>query len=205
MSANPFTEDYYERGRELGISGYSAYRWLPELTIPMAYHLATQLPLRSDERILDFGAAKGYVVKALRLLGFEASGLDISEYAVNAADAETRPHLTIGSKVTGDWSWIIAKDVLEHLGHAQLIQTLRQFRAATRNLFVVVPLGDGQQFVIPDMEKDVTHIIREDMGWWCDAIRAAGFERLTHAYRMDGLKENWTKPYPAGNGFFIAS
>ena len=35
-----FNEDYYERGAETGKSLYSHYRWMPELTIPMAHHLA---------------------------------------------------------------------------------------------------------------------------------------------------------------------
>ena len=40
MSDTPFTEDYYERGVELGISGYTRYRWLPEATLALAHELA---------------------------------------------------------------------------------------------------------------------------------------------------------------------
>ena len=29
---NDYTEDYYLRGKELGISNYENYRWIPELT-----------------------------------------------------------------------------------------------------------------------------------------------------------------------------
>jgi len=63
-----FNEDYYERGVELGISGYSNYRWMPELTIPMCHEMINILNIKDDETILDFGCAKGYVVKGFRLL-----------------------------------------------------------------------------------------------------------------------------------------
>ena len=41
-----YSEDYYERGIELGISGYSNYRWIPELTIPMCYEMINILNIK---------------------------------------------------------------------------------------------------------------------------------------------------------------
>ena len=50
-----FNEDYYERGAETGKSLYSHYRWMPELTIPMAHHIVLYTKLLPKEKILDFG------------------------------------------------------------------------------------------------------------------------------------------------------
>ena len=77
---NLFNEDYYERGLEKGISGYSNYRWMPELTIPMCAMLNESLGIKLGQRILDFGCAKGFIVRAFRLLHREAWGYDPSEY-----------------------------------------------------------------------------------------------------------------------------
>jgi len=45
--------------------------------------------------VLDVGCAKGYLVKALRDAGLEAYGVDVSEYAVSAADPSIRPYLRV--------------------------------------------------------------------------------------------------------------
>ena len=64
-SNNVFDEDYFERGVQLGISGYTNYRWIPELTLPLCETMARYLGISKDDRILDFGCAKGYIVRAL--------------------------------------------------------------------------------------------------------------------------------------------
>ena len=85
-----FNEDYYERGAETGKSLYSHYRWIPELTLPMCHHIALYTKLTNKQKILDFGCAKGYTVHGLRMLGYKAFGVDVSEYAVMKAPEETK-------------------------------------------------------------------------------------------------------------------
>ena len=84
-----YDEDYFERGVETGKSLYSNYRWIPELTIPICAELIMQLKIGPEDTILDFGCAKGFIVKALRLLHREAYGVDISEYAIKQARKST--------------------------------------------------------------------------------------------------------------------
>lgn len=45
-------------------------------------------------RHLDVGCAKGYLVEAFRRAGVESYGIDISEYALSAADSQIRPYLS---------------------------------------------------------------------------------------------------------------
>lgn len=87
-----FDEDYYERGVQLGISGYTRYHWMPETTVAMCKMLISHLNLSKGAKVLDYGCAKGYVVKALRKLEIDACGVDVSAYAIGKADRETRPH-----------------------------------------------------------------------------------------------------------------
>lgn len=201
----PFTKDYYENGREKRLSCYKDYRWLPELTLPMARSIVDQLQIPQDARILDFGCAKGYLVKALRLMGYQAFGVDISAYAIGAADKEVRPYLALiePGDDTGEYDWAIAKDVLEHVPEKDLLRILNSIRA--QRLFVVVPLGDGNGYLIPEMEQDVTHKIWQPLEWWVSSLRSAGFRWITNAYHMPGVKEKWTNKYPRGNGFLVAS
>ena len=85
-----YDADYFERGVRTQKSGYQNYSWLPELTLKMAHHLVTQLPLEECQKVLDFGCAKGFLVKALRILDIEAYGVDISRYAIDCVDPEVR-------------------------------------------------------------------------------------------------------------------
>lgn len=208
-----FDRDYYENGVAAGVSCYTDYRWLPEMTIPMARAIRDHLGLTREDAILDYGCAKGFLVKALRMEGFRAFGADVSEYAIKQADEFTAPFVRLiqpGEAVplwTPDvaWSWIIAKDVLEHLTEDEIRGALRMFRKHSDAVFIVVPLGDGERYVIPEMEKDVTHKTRQTLAWWEAELNAAGFVVAVAEYAVPGIKEKWTNAYPEGNGFIMAT
>ncbi len=211
ISPERFDRDYFENGVAAGVSCYENYRWLPDLTIPMARAMMAHLRLFDDDTVLDFGCAKGYVVRALRMIGLNAHGADVSEYAINAADEFTRPflhHISPGGLLPSlngsPWSWIIAKDVLEHLSEPEVRDAFRAFQTMTHKVFIVVPLGDGGRYVIPEMERDVTHQVRRPLGWWSNELNRAGFRVVSAHFALPGIKDNWTTRYPHGNGFFIA-
>lgn len=100
---NLYDEDYYERGIENGVSCYTNYRWLPELTIPMAATMIEYLGIDMGDRILDFGCAKGYLVKAFRLLHREAYGFDISDYARENAHDDIRKYVSNDLRMWGGY------------------------------------------------------------------------------------------------------
>ena len=83
-----YDADYFERGIETGKSRYQSYRWMPEATTAMAMAIIDELGIKPFDRVLDFGCAKGYLVRALRILHRQAWGVDISEYAISKVDKE---------------------------------------------------------------------------------------------------------------------
>jgi hypothetical protein len=198
--------DYYIRGREMGKSLYENYRWLPELTIPMARRIVEYCGIREGQTINDFGCARGYVVKALRLLGYEAYGQDVSEWAIANADSFAARYLCRSSVPQGA-DWTLAKDVLEHLSDIDLRYTLGVMGHVTRRgLFIVVPLaGDDGRYVVPEYEQDVTHQQRLTLLEWQDIIDSCiGPQWVTAStYHAAGIKENWSH-YTRGNGFILA-
>jgi SAM-dependent methyltransferase len=204
-----FNEDYYEHGVEKNLSGYSNYRWLPELTIPLCFTMIELLGIHRSDRVLDFGCSKGYIVKGFRLLYREAYGVDISPYAISQAPTEVRPYLSLiepndkiplVNKCLYDWT--VAKDVLEHIPYEMLDSVLDLIREASRRVFVIVPLGDGTKFNIPAYENDITHIIRESLDWWTKKFESNGFTIHTATTKMKHIKSNWDN-WENGNGFFV--
>lgn len=140
---NLYDEDYYERGLEKGISCYSNYRWIPELTIPMAATLIEYLNIKPSDLVLDFGCAKGYLVKAMRLLHRKAYGFDISDYAREEAPEDVKEYV-YGPEWKQDrkYQWCIAKDVFEHIPYEMIQHWLKSIRKTCEHLFAAVPLGE---------------------------------------------------------------
>ena len=202
-----FDREYFEQGPMTGKSLYTNYRWLPELTLPLCHHLVTYCGMMQEDRILDFGCAKGYVVHGLRLLGYDAHGVDVSEYAISQAPKEVNGYVTTiepFEEISADYDWVICKDILEHLPYESIDDQLQLLADCTTNLIAMVPLGDGQKYYIEAYEQDVTHIIREDLKWWEDRFFRNGFNVDVVTYDMGPFKINW-QIHPQGNGLFCCS
>lgn len=207
---NLFNRDYYENGINVGVSLYTNYRWIPELTIPMAFRIIEVLNIKPEHKVLDYGCAKGYLVQAMRLLHRDCYGVDVSEYAIEESEKHIRPYLhqiydtedllelPFGVK---QFDYVISKDVFEHISKEELKYIVANLRKICKCLFVVVPLGDGQKYYEPAYEFDKTHVIREDIGWWSDLFKHHGFFVENTTYKIPGIKDNWK--CEKGNGMFI--
>jgi len=176
------------------------YRWLPDRTIPMAYFMLKYADIKETESILDFGCAKGFLVKAFRLLNYEAYGMDISEYAVKHADPDIAEF--IDYTMTHKVNWVIAKDVFEHLTEKEVEISLREIYSTGDKLFLVIPLGDGKKYNVPEYERDITHTLRQPKEWWEEKFKKQGWKIKKFDYLVQGIKDNWNH-YPKGNGFWI--
>lgn len=208
-TALSYDADYFLNGKQTGKSLYEDYRWMPELTIPMAQVLVDYCQIGKSDRILDFGCARGYVVRALREIGFIAHGVDVSEWAIRNADDEVKPYVNLTTNspplLPKEFDWIIAKDVLEHIPYVGYTIT-QLMNAAAKGVFAVVPLSphDNTEYSIEEYERDVTHIQRLTLASWVGMFMRAGW-RVESAYRVPGIKDNYFKPgWECGNGFITA-
>ena len=201
---NVFDEKYFEDGVRHRVSAYENYRWMPERTIREASSIINNIKF---DTVLDYGCAKGFMVHALRLLGKEAYGVDVSEYAVENCHPKVKEYLQVietTEQLSGGWDLIIAKDVLEHIPKEEIPSVLTALRRRCKTIFVAVPLGDGKRYRIREYEMDVTQVVREPEDWWLTAIVDAGFKIKYFDYEFGHLKENWTGNHPHGNAFIVA-
>jgi len=205
-----FNEDYYERGAETGKSLYSHYRWMPELTIPMAHHISKYMDLHESEKVLDFGCAKGFTVKALRLLGYKAYGVDVSSYAISQIEEKTRkwcgviqPQEALVCAEDG-YDWILCKDILEHIPYDMIDLQLKVLYNGGKRVMAMIPLGDGEKYIIDSYELDKSHFIRESLHWWHEKFEEAGFDVDMSTYDMGPFKKNWQFE-PEGNMLIMAT
>lgn len=202
---NYYDKDYFEKGPQSGKSLYQNYRWLPELTFPLAHHVIKRCNITQDDRVTDFGCAKGYLVKAMRMCGYNAHGVDISEYAISQADEDTRKYLTViepnGSFIKSDW--VICKDILEHIPYDNIVDQLKTLRKCSDKIMLIVPLGENGRYNIPAYEADKSHFIRETSEWWNVQLSMAGFSQVLSTYDLKNFKDNWADVHPKGNLLYI--
>jgi len=205
MQSDVFDEDYYERGLESGKSCYESYRWIPELTMALAMTIIDHLGIKRGQSILDYGCAKGYLVKAFRLLGRMAHGVDISEYAISHSNeycSNINSILFLPEKPNFDF--VIAKDVFEHIQPEELKMELIWIRYHSKNLFVIVPLGKNGQYNSPKNNLDITHVICEDETWWKEFFVYNGWKVEDCRFEIKGIKDSYEHTKKA-HGFFILS
>ena len=137
-----FDEKYFEDGVRSRVSAYENYRWMPERSIREASSIINNI---SFNTVLDYGCAKGFMVHALRLLGKEAYGVDVSDYAVKNCHPRVKEYLTVvetAEDIKGGWDLIIAKDVLEHIPKELIPGVLAELRRRCKTIFVAVPAAE---------------------------------------------------------------
>lgn len=174
MSKETFGEDYYLNGIETGISNYVDYKWLPELTLPMAKSFMNIFGIEKYATVLDYGSARGYFVRALREHGVNAWGFDISEWAIKNCDEEVKRYVYNSLKYCpSEFEYIFSKDVFEHIPMTTLMETLEKlFSICTEAAIFIVPLArcEGGEYIYPNDELDKTHIHRKTLQGWVDLI-----------------------------------
>lgn len=195
-----FDEDYFENGIEKKLSLYENFRWLPEVSIPMACEI--RKIYRSDS-ILDFGCAKGFLVRALRILGVEAYGYDISKYALKNAHPQAKQFLYGPDNIDSMplTNVIFAKDTLEHISCTNILKILKCLAQRCQKAFFIVPFGDNGKYRISEYEKDASHLLAENEQFWETMFAEAGFLIIRKGYDMTYFKNNWNN-FKKGNGLF---
>jgi hypothetical protein len=200
-----YDEEYYENGRESKKGWLESYHWMPIRTFREALAFVDYSNLNEESYVLDFGGSKGFIVKALRILGIKSDAADISRYALKSA-----PRGSWNSSVERNWknhynvyTNIIAKDVFEHLTPNQLHNILIKLSYLAPKLCCVVPMGDNGVYCIPEYHLEISHLIAEDETWWQNAFYDAGWITIKDTNHISGLKDNWYKVNPYGNHVFV--
>ena len=162
---------YFGSGRDpldrMGLSGYERYDRDTSNANVAAYLVWRWFDVR---RTLDVGCATGFVVEALRELGVDASGVDVSQFAVEQAALGARGHISHGDLTRrlpvpdGRYDLVTVLETLEHLPPAVVPHALAELRRIT-NGYVVATIpsfghnrnGPGGWFTVKVRDERVPH------------------------------------------------
>ena len=137
-----FGKDYFDGERQYGYGGYKYDgRWRP-----FAEKLIDHYGLKTGDKVLDIGCAKGFLVHDFReaLPGLEAVGLDISDYAIATAMPDVKPFLRVGTAAElpypdHHFDLVVSVNTLHNLYLPDLFKSLREIeRVGRRHKFIVL-------------------------------------------------------------------
>jgi len=177
VAASWYDHDYFETG--LKSNWTSGYRWdaFAGLFRDTAAFLTEMFPNAGS--ILDAGCAKGFLVKALRERRREAFGFDHSRWAIDHAESEARPHLTLAGvddlAFDREYDLLVAFHLFPQLTEEQVRGFLQRARPHIRvGLLAVIPVADAAAV---GGAGDLGHVTRRPRKWWQATIAAAGWKR----------------------------
>jgi len=175
---------YFGSGRNpmdrMGLSGYERYDRDTSNANAAAYLVWRWFAPR---RTLDVGCASGFVVEALRELGVDAEGVDVSQFAVEQAAAGARGHVRQGDLTRRlpfrgrRFDVVTAYETLEHLPPEAVPAALAELRRVCAGYVVATIPSFGPNANGPG-------------GWFPVKVRD---ERLDHYV---GLGDGYEGPVP---------
>ncbi len=131
--------------------------------------------------VLDAGCALGFLVKALRDLGVEAYGIDISEYAIAHTDESIRPFCRVcsltdplPSDFPAQFDLITCIEVMEHLPEADGKVAIKNLCQHTNTLLFSSTASND--------DNDPTHLNVRQSDFWAGAFAEAGFYNQVEQY-----------------------
>lgn len=133
--ASQFGRDYWDGDRQYGYGGYRYDgRWRP-----LAEKMAAHYGLKADDRILDIGCGKGFLLYEFTqaVPGLRVAGLDISAYGIENAKEEVRPCLQVGDcralpYADGEFDLVLSLGAFHNLPIEGVFQALGEMQRVGR-------------------------------------------------------------------------
>lgn len=168
---NLYNKEYYQHYRTA--SGEISYQDSEEIKAFIG-HIATQIKEKyRPKTVLDAGCAMGLLVAALRDLGVEAYGVDLSEYAISQVREDIRPYCAVGSladplpdSLPRRYDLVVSMEVLEHIPEEEGKKAVANLCAVTDQVLFCSS---------PDDTEDPTHINLHQPSYWCGLFAEQGF------------------------------
>lgn len=168
---NFFGEEYYQN--YWTENGGTSYENLEEFQVFIRSAAEYIKKEYHPQTVLDAGCAMGLLVAALRDLGVEAYGVDLSEYAISGVREDIRPYCAVGSladplpnSLPRRYDLVVSIEVLEHMPEED----------GKKSIANLCTMSDQILFSsVPDDTTDPTHINLHETPYWCGLFAKQGF------------------------------
>jgi len=128
--ARKFDKEFFDGERRFGYGGYKYDGRFKQV----AMDLIKQYGLTESSRVMDFGCAKGFLIKELQdLCGCQCYGYDVSRYALSTSVVDI-----VKPKVSQDFDLIVSLGTLHNLKLWDLKTMLRWCNNAASNAYITL-------------------------------------------------------------------
>lgn len=134
--ARRFGKEFFDGDRRHGYGGFSYH---PRFWQPVVSTIQKHYNLTSESSVLDVGCAKGFMLHDLAQLipGITVKGVDVSEYAIENAIENTRPHVQVADArklpfADKSFDVVISINTVHNLERADCAQALMEIERVSR-------------------------------------------------------------------------
>lgn len=123
----------------------------------------------SPASVLDMGCAVGFLAEALREIGVDARGVDVSEYAISQVPPMLQPYCRVGSILDpspGRFDLVVCIEVLEHLEPSDAPMAVARLCEASDDVLMSSS---------PDEFREDTHFNVQPREYWAGLFAEQGF------------------------------
>lgn len=141
--ARQFGRDFFDGDRR---HGYGGFNYLSRFWQPVIPTFRDYWQLTADSSVLDVGCAKGFMLHDLAELipGITVKGIDISEYAIENAIEDMRPHVQVANAThlpfpDNSFDVVISINTVHNLEREECGKALQEIeRVSCGNSFITV-------------------------------------------------------------------
>lgn len=135
------------------------------------------------EPIIDFGCGVGFLVSSLLRRGWEISGHDVSEWAIEYGKKKFKLESHIGTNAPEkNQKTLISLDVFEHIELDVVFRILENLSPEKMVVRIPVCLEEGGDFYYPESRRDKTHITCLTKEKWECIFSRLGYQ-LEHIFQ----------------------
>ena len=134
--ARQFGREFFDGNRN---QGYGGFNYLPRFWQPVVPTLQSYWHLNGNSSLLDVGCAKGFMLYDISQLipGITVKGVDISEYAIEHAINDMKPHVQVANATKlpfADKSFdvVISINTIHNLEREECGKALQQIERVSR-------------------------------------------------------------------------
>jgi ubiquinone/menaquinone biosynthesis C-methylase UbiE len=178
--ARRFGHEFFDGDRAHGYGGfsYNSRFWQPVVPTFKAH-----FGIQSGDALLDVGCAKGFMMHDLAELipGITVKGIDISDYAIENAIDDMRPHVQVANATRlpfpdKSFDVVISINTVHNLAREDCGQALREIeRVARRGSFVTVDAYRNEDERLRMEAWNLTALTIMHVGEWKEFFDAVGY------------------------------
>jgi SAM-dependent methyltransferase len=163
-----------------------------------------------QKTVLDIGCSGGDLIRRMLIAGYDAYGVDVSEYAASQAEPSVRPRITVadfttdpGPKLAYDtFDLVMATDLLEHIYAEDLpgtMQDIADYAYHGFGFFCIATSQTGPEYIIhkgqpvPKALEGIAvagHVNVRSPAYWSGVFkRAGGIVRWDMMYAFQTYRE----------------